>query len=94
MYARARIVVEGFVQGVGYRNFVRTKAQMNNVTGWAANRDDGSVEAVLEGEKEAVERVIEMCKKGPLFARVLNVRVTWEDKFDRFSSFTIKHEFR
>ena len=89
-YARARIVVQGEVQGIGYRNHVRTRAAMQGLTGWVTNLSDGNVEAVLEGEKSAIERVIEMCKKGPLFARVSNVNVRWEDKFDRYSSFTIK----
>ena len=90
-YARARIVVEGEVQGVGYRNFVRTRATMQGLTGWVMNLNDGKVEAVLEGEKDGIERVIEMCKKGPLFARVFNIDIKWEEKFDRYSSFTIKH---
>jgi len=53
--------------------------------------DDGKVEAVLEGEKDSIKRVIEMCKKGPLFARVSNIDIKWEEKFDNYSSFTIKH---
>ena len=89
-YARARIVVEGEVQGIGYRNFVRTRATMQGITGWVMNLDDGRVEAVLEGEKEVIERVIEICRKGPLFARVSNIYVKWEDKLDGYSSFTIK----
>ena len=89
-YARARIVIEGEVQGIGYRNFVRTRAAMRDITGWVMNSNDGRVEAILEGEKEAIERVIEMCKKGPVFARVSNIDVKWEDKLDRYSSFTIK----
>ena len=89
-YARARIVVQGEVQGIGYRNFVRTRAAMQGLTGWVTNLSDGNVEAVLEGEKSAIERVIEMCKKGPLFARVSNVNLRCEDKFDKYSSFTIK----
>ena len=89
-YARARIVVEGEVQGIGYRNFVRTRATMQGITGWVMNLDDGRVEAVLEGEKEVIERVIEICRKGPLYARVSNIYVKWEDKLDGYSSFTIK----
>ena len=90
MSARARIIVEGWVQGVGFRNFVRSRANAQGVTGWVRNMEDGRVEAVLEGEKSAIEGLIEMCRKGALFSKVTDVKVQWEDSLERFSSFSVK----
>lgn len=90
MNVRARIIAEGWVQGVGFRNFVRNRANAQGVTGWVRNMDDGQVEAVFEGEKSAVDRLIEICRKGPIFAKVTDVKVQWEDNLERFSSFSIK----
>ncbi|HEY2756689.1 MAG TPA: acylphosphatase [Pseudolabrys sp.] len=62
--------VRGRVQGVGYRAFVEREALKRSVEGWARNRKDGSVEAVLAGVPEAVKAVIEVCRRGPFNARV------------------------
>jgi acylphosphatase len=67
---RKRLVVRGHVQGVFFRETTRREAERRGVTGWVRNQPDGSVEAVLEGEAEAVERVIERCRSGPPGARV------------------------
>lgn len=92
MHARARVLVEGSVQGVGFRNFVRGRANAQRVTGWVRNLDDGRVEAVLEGERADIERLIEICRRGSFFAKVKDIKVVWEDDFERFSSFSIKHD--
>jgi acylphosphatase len=63
-------IVHGRVQGVGFRVFVEYEALKRGVGGWARNRRDGSVEAVFDGEANAVAAVIEACGKGPLGARV------------------------
>ena len=75
---RRRVVVRGHVQGVFFRDSVRRLAERHGVSGWAANRWDGAVEAVFEGSSEAVERLIEFCRKGPRGARVDGVEVTEE----------------
>jgi acylphosphatase len=67
---RKRLVVRGHVQGVFFRETTRREAERRGVTGWVRNQPDGSVEAVLEGEAEAVERVMERCRSGPPGARV------------------------
>jgi acylphosphatase len=76
---RRRVVIHGRVQGVFFRDSVRTKAQQRGVNGWVANRPDGTVEAVFEGEPEAVERLVELCHEGPRGARVESVDVFEED---------------
>jgi acylphosphatase len=64
------IVVRGRVQGVGYRAFVEHEAQQRGLHGWVRNRRDGSVEAVFAGPRLAVEAMVEVCRRGPMSARV------------------------
>lgn len=85
---RARVQVEGRVQGVYYRVHARDKATRLGVTGWIRNLVDGSVEAVLEGNEPSVRAMLEWCRRGSPRAVVTNVTVTWEPytgEFDRFS---------
>ncbi len=71
-----RLVVRGIVQGVFYRNWAIGTARDLNLDGWVRNRVDGSVEAVAQGEAEAVARFIALCHEGPVAARVEGVEVT------------------
>jgi acylphosphatase len=64
------IVVRGQVQGVGYRAFVEHEAHRHGLHGWVRNRRDGSVEAVFAGPRDAVEAMIEACRRGPNSARI------------------------
>ena len=75
---RRRVVVHGRVQGVFFRDTVRRHAVQAGVAGWARNRADGTVEAVFEGEREAVEALVAVCHQGPRGARVDRVEVTEE----------------
>lgn len=70
---RRRLVVHGRVQGVFYRDSTRQAARNEGVSGWAANRSDGSVEVVLEGPSDAVQSVIGYCRRGPSSAEVQSV---------------------
>jgi acylphosphatase len=74
------VLVEGHVQGVGYREFVRRAALRLNVSGWMRNRPHGAVEALLCGPPAAVEALIVEMRKGPRFASVLSVSVTALDE--------------
>ena len=76
---RRRVVVRGHVQGVFFRDSVRGLAERYGVAGWVANRRDGAVEAVFEGEPDAVERLIRFCREGPRGARVSDVEVSEEE---------------
>ncbi|HEX7096353.1 MAG TPA: acylphosphatase [Acidimicrobiales bacterium] len=73
-----RVVVSGRVQGVWYRESCRRQAVAAGVTGWVRNNPDGTVEALLEGEPDAVERVIDWMRVGPPHARVTGIEVTPE----------------
>jgi acylphosphatase len=76
---RRRLLVHGKVQGVFFRDFTRESAENEGVSGWAANRHDGSVEVVLEGPPDAVEAVIGFCRMGPMSADVSSIDVTEEE---------------
>ncbi len=75
-----RVIVEGQVQGVGYRAWAVREARRFGLRGWVRNRREGSVEAILIGEAEAVTRMVEACGRGPRLAQV--ARVTCEDALD------------
>jgi acylphosphatase len=70
--------VHGFVQGVGFRFSVERAAGSRGVSGWVRNRDDGTVEAVFEGEREDVEALVEFCRAGPRGAEVERIEVAAE----------------
>ena len=75
---RKRVVVHGFVQGVGFRYAVQRAADSRAVAGWVRNRPDGTVEAVFEGEREDVEALVGFCREGPRGAEVERVEVARE----------------
>jgi acylphosphatase len=77
-YVRAHVVASGRVQGVYYRASTVAEARARGLAGWVRNRDNGDVEAVFEGPRDAVEEMIAWCRIGPSHARVDNVDVTWE----------------
>jgi acylphosphatase len=86
---RRRVVVHGFVQGVFFRDTVRRHAVAKDVTGWVRNNRDGTVEAVFEGEPDAVEQLVAFCHNGPRGARVDRVEVV-EETPEGLSGFAIR----
>ena len=76
---RRHLLVSGRVQGVFFRDSCRSEAEARDVRGWISNRDDGAVEAVFEGQRPAVEAVIDWCRSGPARASVSGVEVTEEE---------------
>jgi acylphosphatase len=72
------IRVEGRVQGVGYRAFVEMRAADLELTGWVRNRRDGSVEAVLQGPRAAIEAMLGHCREGPPAAQVTLIETIGE----------------
>jgi acylphosphatase len=76
---RRRVVVHGHVQGVFFRDSCRREASSRGVAGWVTNRPDGAVEAVFEGEADAVEAMVDWCRGGPRGADVDSVEDTSEE---------------
>jgi acylphosphatase len=76
---RRHLWVRGRVQGVWYRGSCAEQARVLGVSGWARNLSDGRVEVVVEGEPEAVDKLIEWCHQGPKAARVSAVEVQAEE---------------
>lgn len=73
------MVAHGRVQGVWFRHSTLERAEAHDVAGWVRNRPDGAVEAVVEGEPEAVDRVVGFLRTGPPRARVERVEVSDEE---------------
>jgi acylphosphatase len=76
----ARIVVEGGVQGVGYRVFVAREAGRLHLDGWVRNRRDGSVETLVGGLSAAVEEFLIAARRGPATARITSYRIEEADE--------------
>ena len=75
-----RLTIRGSVQGVGYRAFVEDEARARGLKGWVRNRRDGSVEALIAGEPQAVEAMVAACRRGPRSARVDTVEIAEADE--------------
>jgi len=86
---RARVVISGRVQGVGFRAHTRTRARSLGVEGWVRNLPDGRVEAVFEGTRAAVQQMVSWCYSGPNDAAVERVDVTWEPATGKEGEFHI-----
>ena len=67
---RRHVVAHGRVQGVFFRDSTRQRADSRGVAGWVSNRPDGAVEAVFEGEPEAVQSLVDFVREGPRGAEV------------------------
>ncbi len=76
---RAHVFIAGIVQGVGFRYYTRGKAYQLGLNGWVKNLPDSRVEAVFEGEKTAVNKMVEWCYQGPRSAIVKNVNIEYEE---------------
>jgi acylphosphatase len=86
---RRHVVVKGDVQGVFFRDSTRERARSRGVSGWVANRPDGSVEAVFEGEPDAVESMVRFASEGPRRAEVRDVEVS-EEEPEGLSGFEVR----
>jgi len=86
---KVHLIISGQVQGVFFRRSAKTKADSLGISGWIRNNKDGSVETVGVGEKSKLEEFAKWCKKGTVFANVLNVEENWADKNDYFEEFSI-----
>jgi len=88
--ARLHTIVEGRVQGVGFRAFVQSGATGLGLTGWVRNRWDGSVEVVAEGDMEMLEKLLVSIRRGPRSSYVSKADPQWESASGEFTSFRIR----
>jgi acylphosphatase len=86
---RRRVVIHGYVQGVFFRDTTRREARRRGVAGWVSNRPDGAVEAVFEGEPDAVAEMVRFSERGPRGADVASVE-TSEEPTEGLSGFVIR----
>jgi acylphosphatase len=87
--ARLRLVVIGRVQGVFFRAAARARARLFNLRGYARNLADGTVEIVVEGQREELRAMAEWARIGPPAARVDDVREEWSESRQEFGDFTV-----
>lgn len=87
---RVRVVFHGRVQGVNFRAYATQRAQELGLRGWVRNLDDGTVEAMAEGPREAMEEWIRWCREEQPHARVTQVETEWSEATGEFRGFTIQ----
>ena len=90
MKKSVRLYIQGTVQGIFFRAFVKENAERYNVKGFVRNLDDGRIEVFLEGDNDKVDKMIELCKKGPKHSQIKKVEEK-EEKFQDFKNFKVLH---
>lgn len=88
----AYLLIFGFVQGVGYRQFVKKTAINYNLTGWVTNLPDGRVEVLFSGSKKEIEEAIELLKKGPFLSQIKHIETEWRENGEKYEDFKILRE--
>lgn len=95
-----KIVIFGYVQGMGFRKFIRHNAQKLGIVGWVRNLPEGihsagsgqAIEAEVVGDEDKVQQLIEQCKKGPFLAQVSSVEVASVEKDFPYNEFILRHD--
>lgn len=85
-----RVLLSGRVQGVGFRHFTRMNARDLNIKGWVKNRNDGKVEAVIQGSSDNIDEMLERLRIGPGSARVDNVEIENREVDEDFETFNVR----
>lgn len=90
MKKAVRLYLSGVVQGIFFRAFVKENAEKYNVKGFVRNLEDGRIEVFLEGDLESVDKMIELCQKGPKYSQIQGVEIK-EEKLQDFREFKVLH---
>lgn len=90
MRKKITLKIYGKVQGIFFRDSSRAMAKELNLSGWAKNETDGTVEIMAEGDDKNLKKFIEWCKYGPDHAEVEKVEIKWAESMDQFDGFIIK----
>ena len=88
--SRLHAVIEGTVQGVGFRYFVQDAANLLSLSGWVRNRWDGTVEVLAEGERSRLEQLLAALRRGPRSAQVKGVDFSWQEYSGEFTGFRVR----
>ena len=88
---RVRATIYGRVQGVAFRAHTQHEATRLGITGWVANRQDGSVQVVAEGQEAALKQLLSWLQHGPPAANVTQVETVWADSTREFHSFQVRY---
>ncbi len=86
LYAR----VQGYVQGVGFRQFVVHQATRLGLRGYTRNETNGDVEVVAQGDRSALERLCSFLRQGPSASEVSEVQITWRSPSEQFHGFHVR----
>jgi len=87
---RLHVIVDGRVQGVGFRYFTQERAVLLGLTGWVRNRWNGTVELVAEGPKADLETLLRAIQRGPRAGTTQNVKVDWLENTGEFGAFRVR----
>jgi acylphosphatase len=90
MKKSVRLYITGIVQGVFFRTFIKTNAEKLDVKGFTRNLEDGRIEVFLEGDSDKVNKMMELCEKGPKHSQIKKVE-TKPEKFQGFKTFKVLH---
>jgi len=85
------VIISGKVQGVFFRHFTKKRASALGLSGWVRNTADKKVEAVFEGRRDTLQKMLQFCKRGPPGATVERVEETWGNATGEYAGFTVKH---
>lgn len=83
-------IVNGHVQGVGFRYFVQDNARSLGLKGWVRNRWNGNVEVLAEGERQALDKLLAAIRRGPRTSLIMGVKIEWQPTTGEFNDFRIR----
>lgn len=85
---QVHLLISGFVQGVGYRAFIKREAEKLGVLGWVRNLADNRVEIVAQSsDRKTLEEFVKICEKGPFLSEVKNIAIEWQEPQELYSTF-------
>lgn len=87
---QVHLIISGLVQGVNFRYFVKSNAEALDVKGWVRNTETGQVEVLLQGDKQAIVKLVTLCHKGPMLAEVKSVEVKEEEVSEIYRGFEVR----
>ena len=88
----AHVFISGFVQGVGFRQFIKKTAKNLGLSGWTKNLADGRVEAVLAGERKAIEDAINKLWEGTYLSEIKSIDIEWVEDEEEFTEFIVARD--